>query len=95
MHRLYAAIKKNFLNYPKQKNSIRLNTPTAFLQKGKTGHNKCPGHDLKSPDGEAPILELWRMCSTPSLPLLPGTLWAGVVALDKVLIMGKIELFEI
>ena len=34
------------------------------------------------------MLELWEMRSTPSLPLLPGTLWPGVVARDRVLLMG-------
>ena len=29
------------------------------------------------------MLGLWGMWSTPSLPLLPGPLWPGVVALDK------------
>ena len=41
------------------------------------------------------MLEFWRMQSTPSLPLLPGTLWPGVVAADKVLSMGQIEVFDI
>ena len=36
--------------------------------------------------------ELWRMRSTPSLPSLPGPLWPGVVAPDRVLSMGQIEL---
>ena len=35
------------------------------------------------------MLELWGMQSTPSLP---GPLWPGVVAPDKVLSMGQIEL---
>ena len=44
-------------------------------------------------DGEVPvILELWRMQSTPSLPLLPGLLWTRVVAPNSVLSMGQIEL---
>ena len=38
------------------------------------------------------MLELLRMQSTPSLPLFPGPLWPGVVAPDKVLFMGQIEL---
>ena len=29
---------------------------------------------------------------TPSLPLLPGPLWLGVVAPDRALFVGKIEL---
>ena len=32
--------------------------------------------------------------NTPSLPLLPGPLWPGVVAPDMVLSMGQIELFD-
>ena len=35
------------------------------------------------------------MQSTPSLPLLSGPLWNGVVAPDKVLSMGQIEWFDI
>ena len=41
------------------------------------------------------MLELWRMLGTPSLPLLSGLLWSGVVASDGVLSMGQIELFDI
>ena len=36
--------------------------------------------------------ELWGMQSTPSLPLLPGPLWSGVVVPDRVLSMSQIEL---
>ena len=38
------------------------------------------------------MLELWGMWSNPSLPLLPGPLWLRVVALDRILCMGQIEL---
>ena len=38
------------------------------------------------------MLELWGMRSNPSLPSLPGPLWHGVVAPDRVLSMGQIEL---
>ena len=34
------------------------------------------------------MLGLYRMQSTPSLPLLPGPLWPGVVAPDKGPIYG-------
>ena len=34
------------------------------------------------------MLELLGMPSTPSLPLLPGPLWLGVVTLDKGPIYG-------
>ena len=37
------------------------------------------------------MMELWGMQSTPSLLLLPGPLWPGVVALDRVISMGQIE----
>ena len=37
------------------------------------------------------MLELWEMRSTPSLPSLPCSLWPGMVALDRVLSMGRIE----
>ena len=51
--------------------------------------NKCSGYDTKQSDGEVPvILRLWRMQSTPSLPLLPGPLWLRMVAPDRVLSMG-------
>ena len=55
--------------------------------------NKCPGYDTKQSDGEAPVmLEFWRMQSTPSLSSLPGSLRTRVVAPDRVLSMGQIEL---
>ena len=54
--------------------------------------NEFPGYDTKQSDGEVPImLELSGMQSTPSLPSLPGSLWPGVVAPDRILSMGKIE----
>ena len=46
------------------------------------------GYDIKQSDGEVPaVLELWGMRSTPSLPLLPGPLWPGLVAPDRALSM--------
>ena len=36
-------------------------------------------------------LQIWRMWSMPSLPLLPGSYWLGVVAPDRVLSLGQIE----
>ena len=41
-------------------------------------------------DGETPILEHWRMCSTHSLQLNPDK----VVVLDNVLSMSQIEQFN-
>ena len=61
------------------------NTPTAPLQ--------CPGYNTKQSDGEVlDMLELLGMQSIPPLPLLPSLLWPGVVAPNRVLYMGQIEL---
>ena len=58
--------------------------------------NECSGYDIKQSDDEALVmLELWGMWSTFSLPLLPSPLRSGVVAPDRVLSMGQIELFDI
>ena len=64
-----------------------------FSAEGKTSSNKCPAYDTKQSDGEVPVmLELLGMWSTSSLPSLPGPLCPGVVALDRALSMGQIEL---
>ena len=86
--------KKNYANsllgHEKQ------NTPAAFLQLGKTPPMSVPLYDTEQSDDEAPVmLELWGMQSTPSLLLHPGLLQLGVVAPDKVLSMGWIEVFDI
>ena len=50
---------------------------------------ECPGYDSKQSDVEVPVmLELWGMQSTLSLPLLPGSLWPGMVAPNRALPMG-------
>ena len=41
------------------------------------------------------MLELWGTQSTPSLPKLLDPLWPQVVAPNRVLSMGQIELFDI
>ena len=41
------------------------------------------------------MLELWGMQSIPSLPSLPGPFKPGVVAPNRILSMGQIELFDI
>ena len=58
--------------------------------------NVYPGYDTKQSNGEARVmLELWRMHSTPSLPLLPGPLYPGMVTTDRVLSWAQIELLNI
>ena len=55
--------------------------------------NECPGYDTKQSDGETPVmLELWAMQSTPPLQLLLGPLWPGMVAPDRALSKGYIEI---
>ena len=55
--------------------------------------NVCPGYGIKQCDDEALVkLELWGMQSTPSLPSLPDALRLGVIALERVLFWGQIEL---
>ena len=54
---------------------------------------KCLGHDIKQSDGEVAVKqELWGVWSTPLLPSLPGSVWPGLVAPDRVLSRGQIEL---
>ena len=55
---------------------------------------ECRGYGIKLSDGEAPILKLLGIWSTPSLPLLQGPFWPGVVAPDRVLSTGQIEVFD-
>ena len=55
--------------------------------------HECPGYDSIQSDGEVPVmLELWGMRSTFSLLSLPFPFWSRVVAPDRVLSMGQIEL---
>ena len=55
--------------------------------------NECPRYDTKQSYGEAPVmLELWGMRCTTSLPSPPSLLWSELIARDRVLSMGQIEL---
>ena len=61
----------------------------SFSTEGYDSHNECPGYDTKQSDGKVQvILELWGMLSPLSLPSLPGPIWPGVVAPDRVLSTG-------
>ena len=64
------------------------------MQRGKTPpDNECPGYDNKQSNDEAPVmLKLWEKQSTPSLPSLPDLFLARVIAPDRVITMGQIEL---
>ena len=54
--------------------------------------NKDLGYDTKSDGEDQEMLEFWGMRSTPSLPSLLAPLWPWVVAPDRVLFMGQIDL---
>ena len=56
-------------------------------------HQRVSWHDTEQSDGEVPVmLELWGMQNTPSLPSLPGPLWPRLVAPDRFLSTGQLEL---
>ena len=63
-----------------------------FLRRGKTPQRVFL-YGTKPSIGEVPVmLELWGMQSTPSLTSLPGPIWPGLVAPDRVLSVGQIDL---
>ena len=63
--------------------------PTVSLQRGKNPPNECPGYNTKQSEGEVQVMqEPWGTRNTPSLPLLPGPLWPGMVAPDRALSIG-------
>ena len=60
---------------------------------GLNSHNEYPGYDKKQSDGQVPVMQgLWGMQSFASLPSLPDPLRLRVIAPDRVLSMGQIEL---
>ena len=62
------------------------------LKRGKSLPS-LPGYVTKQSYSEVPVmLELCGMWGSPSLPSVPGPLEAGVVAPDRDLSMGQIEL---
>ena len=64
-----------------------------LLSRGVRTPNLCPGYYTKQSDTEVPVmLELWEMQSTPSLTLLTGPLWPGMVASDRAISIAQIEL---
>ena len=90
----------NVLSFSKMKIHLNGGRPSAWgcrkyrlhlCRRLRLPHNVCPGYDSKQSDDE----EFGRMRSSPSLPLLPGLLWPGVVSLERVLSMSQIELFDI
>ena len=54
----------------------------------------CSGYDTKTSDDDASVLELWGIWNTPSLSLLPDSLWSRKAVPVKGLAMGQIKLFS-
>ena len=74
-------------------NGYPIFTPDCIFWRGVRLPNERPGYDTKQSDGEASVmLDFWGVWSTSSLPLLPGPLWLRMVAPDRLLSMGQIEL---
>ena len=81
----------NFISLPSQLGLQ--NTLTAPLHRCLDFFNECPVYDSKHSNGEASVmLKLWRMENTPLMQLFQVSLWLGVVAPDRELSMGQIEL---
>ena len=56
-------------------------------------HKECPNYDTKKSNGEVPImLGALGNAEYSSSAITPSLLWPGVVAPDRVLFMGQIEL---
>ena len=48
--------------------------------RGVRPHHECPGYNIKQSDGEVPVMMgLWVIRNTPSLSILPGPLWSGMI----------------
>ena len=79
----------------RDKSAVAVEYTYCFSVEGKDPNsNVCPGYAIKQ--FEAPVmLDLWRMQSTPPLPSLSGPHWSGMLAPDRVLFIGQIELFDI
>ena len=73
------------MKYLQAKKNINTAQSAASLQGSKTSLHECPGYKIK----------LLGIRNTLSLTLLPGLLWPGVVAPERVLSMGQIELSAI
>ena len=56
-------------------------------------HNECPGYDIKQSNGEAPVM--LQFLGNAEYSIIAIALKPGVVAHDRVLSTGQIELFDI
>ena len=68
-----------------------LSIETMHLYRGvRLSSNECPEYDIKQSDGEAPI-----MLGYPFIDIAPTSTWLRVVAPERVLSIGQIEMFGI
>ena len=58
-----------------------------FSAEGQEPLNECYRYYIKQSNGEVPV-----MLNTPLLTSLPGPQWRGVIAPDRILFMGQIDL---
>ena len=75
----------NFLLYLGAQSAGTIEYIDYISAEGQDRPTNCPRYGIKQSDGEAPeMLELWGMLSTQPLTSLPGPLWLGMVAPDRV-----------
>ena len=71
-------------------------TDCKFAEVGLDSPKECPGYDTKQSDGsDTVMLKLWSMRGILLLSSLKSLLVPGVVAIDRVLSRGQIEMFDI
>ena len=86
----------NVISYPATAQSAETVEYTdCITEEGLTLLHEWSGYDIKQSDGEAPVLELWKMWSTPSLSLIEGPHWPTGVTRHRTLSSDQIELFNI
>ena len=84
-----------FLQYPLAQLTRAVEYMSISLQRGNPPQpNEYPGYDIKQSDGEVPVM-LWGNTEYLFIFITPGPLWPGVVAPDRFLSMGQIEVFDI
>ena len=71
-----------------------LNTLIASLQRSKTSPNQYSEDGIKQSDNDSPvIMDHWGMRSITSSPLSTGPVKLGVASPDRVISIGRIQLF--
>ena len=87
-----ASLKNKLLFCPFFEDSETLTVSPAEDKAVPPKKKECPGCGTKL--YQAQVLEIWDEWSSPSMPLLPGQHWLGMVVPVRVQSRDKIELFE-